>query len=95
MQNILNDFAAGRLVKKADKENWQNYHYCLGCLPRVKLSISRYLTWLIRNIPDHFMNLVVCMQLPSERTDVLMESAWYDFLWRHVLIYRFEAILLY
>ena len=75
MQTILRDFAAERPVKKAIKSNWQNYHYCLGRSPSVELSIGRYLTWLITDIPDHFMNLVVCTQLPSEGTDALIENA--------------------
>ena len=75
MQNILNDFSAKKLVKKAIKENWKNYHYCLGRCPHVELSIGRYLTWLVTSIPDHFMNLVVCTQLPAEGSDELIESA--------------------
>src|SRR3972149_1035926 len=75
MQNILSDFSAEKLVKKAIKANWENYHYCLGRSPSVELSIGRYLTWLITNMPDHFMNLVVCTQLPSEGIDQLIDSA--------------------
>lgn len=75
MQTLLRDFSARRLVKKAIKTNWQNYHYCLGRSPSVELSVGRYLTWLITNMPDHFMNLVVCTQLPSEGTDELIENA--------------------
>jgi hypothetical protein len=74
MQTLLRDFSAGGLVKKAIKTNWQNYHYCLGRSPSVELSVGRYLTWLITNMPDHFMNLVVCTQLPSEGTDELIEN---------------------
>jgi len=75
MQNILSDFSAEVLVKKAIKTNWENYHYCLGRAPCVELSIGRYLTWLITNMPDHFMNLVVCTQLPSEGASELIENA--------------------
>jgi ribosomal protein S18 acetylase RimI-like enzyme len=75
MQTILRDFSAERPVKKAIKANWQNYHYCLGRSQSVELSIGRYMTWLITNIPDHFMNLVVCTELPSEGTDELIENA--------------------
>jgi hypothetical protein len=75
MQNILGDFSVERLVKKAIEENWKNYHYCLGRSPSVELSISRYLTWLITNVPDPFMNLVVSTQLPSKGTDELIENA--------------------
>lgn len=75
MQTILRDFSAAHLVKKAIKANWQNYHYCLGRSPSVELSIGRYLTWFITNVPDHFMNLVVCTELPSEGADELIENA--------------------
>jgi GNAT superfamily N-acetyltransferase len=75
MQTILRDFSAHSLVKKAIQANWQNYHYCLGHAPSVELSIGRYLTWLVTNIPDHFMNLVVCTQLPPEGADELVENA--------------------
>jgi len=75
MQDILDDFSARKSVKAAIKANWKNYHYCLGRSPSVELSIGRYLTWLITNMPDHFMNLVVCTQLPSEGIDELIESS--------------------
>src|SRR5919106_4461387 len=75
MQTILRDFSAERPVKKAIKANWENYHYCLGRSPSVELSIGRYLTWFITNVPDHFMNLVVCTQLPFEGADELIENA--------------------
>lgn len=75
MQDILSDFSATELVKASIKANWENYHYCLGRSPSVELSIGRYLTWLITNMPDHFMNLVVCTQLPSEGIDELIDGA--------------------
>ncbi len=75
MQNILGNISVERLVKKAIEENWKNYHYCLGRSPSVELSLSRYLTWVITNMPDPFMNLVVSTQLPSKGTDELIESA--------------------
>ena len=62
-------------VKSAIKTNWEVYHYCLAQSPNVELSIGRYLTWLMTDLPDHFMNLVVCSQLPSEGTDDLIENA--------------------
>lgn len=75
MQDVLSDFSATELVKASIKTNWENYHYCLGRSPSVELSIGRYLTWLITSMPDHFMNLVVCTQLPSEGVDELIGSA--------------------
>src|SRR5215216_6697861 len=74
MQNILSDFSAEWLVRNAIKTNWENYHYCLGRATCVELSISRYLTWFVTNMPDHFMNLVVCTDLPDEGIDELIES---------------------
>ena len=75
MNEVLNDFSATELVKKSIKTNWENYHYCLGCAPNVELSINRYLTWLVTNMPDHFMNLVVCTELPQDGTDELIDNA--------------------
>jgi GNAT superfamily N-acetyltransferase len=72
MNTILRDFSEEAKVKIAIKENWKNYHYCLGRSPSVELSIGRYLTWLITNMPDHFMNLVVCTDLPSKGIDELI-----------------------
>ena len=76
---MLRDVSSDRLVKKAIKANWENYHYCLGSSPSVELSIGRYLTWFITPMPDHFMNLVVCTQLPSEGADELIENAMTHF----------------
>jgi len=75
MEEILKDLSSDRLVKKAIKTNWENYHYCLGQSPSVELSVGRYLTWFITNMPDHFMNLVVCTGLPSRGANELIDSA--------------------
>ena len=75
MKNILTEFSENESVKSAIKTNWEAYHYCLAQSPNVELSIGRYLTWLMTDLPDHFMNLVVCHQLPSEGADDLIESA--------------------
>lgn len=61
-------------MKSAIKANWEAYHYCLAQSPNVELSVGRYLTWLMTNLPDHFMNLVVCHQLPAEGVDDLVEG---------------------
>jgi GNAT superfamily N-acetyltransferase len=74
MKNILSKGSTEKSVKAAIRTNWKNYHYCLGHSPRVELSVGRHLTWLITNLPDHFTNLVVCNQLPSEGTDELVEN---------------------
>ncbi|HET9590985.1 MAG TPA: GNAT family N-acetyltransferase [Anaerolineales bacterium] len=75
MQDILRELSATKQVKETIRENWENYHYCLGRSPNVELSIGRYLTWLITPIPNHFMNLVVCTQLPPDGTDELIRGA--------------------
>jgi GNAT superfamily N-acetyltransferase len=75
MKNILSEFSERKSVKTAIVANWEDYHYCLGRSPNVELSIGRHLNWLMTDLPDHFMNLVVCNQLPSEGIDELIESA--------------------
>lgn len=74
MKNILTELAERPSVKSAIQANWEAYHYCLAQSPNVELSIGRYLTWLMTNLPDHFMNLVVCNQLPPEGVDDLVEG---------------------
>ena len=75
MKNILTELSARESVKSAIQANWEAYHYCLARSPNVELSIGRYLTWLLTDLPDHFMNLVVCNQLPSVGADDLIENA--------------------
>jgi hypothetical protein len=75
MKNILTGLSARKSVKSSIKANWEAYHYCLANSPNVELSIGRYLNWLITDLPDYFMNLVVCNQLPSKGVDDLIESA--------------------
>ena len=71
---MLTGLSGNESVKSAIQANWEAYHYCLAQSPNVELSIGRYLTWLMTDLPDHFMNLVVCHQLPSEGVDELIES---------------------
>ena len=75
IHDILGDLSDTKLVKTVIKANWENYHYCLGRSPTVELSVGRYLTWFVTNMPDHFMNLVVCTELPSEGIAQLIENA--------------------
>ena len=75
MRDILGDLSDTRLVKTVIKANWENYHYCLGRSPTVELSVGKYLTWFVTHMPDHFMNLVVCTELPPEGIDTLIENA--------------------
>ena len=74
MRDILGDLSEPKLVKTVIRANWENYHYCLGRSPSVELSVGKYLPWLVTNMPDHFMNLVVCTELPSEGVDELIEN---------------------
>jgi len=91
MKDILSDFSATKLVKTCIRANWENYHYCLGRSPSVELSVGKYLTWLVTNMPDHFMNLVVCTELPSEGIDELIEDALSHF--RSLNIKRFSWLV--
>ena len=75
MRDILGDLSDTRLVKTVIKANWENYHYCLGRSATVELSVGKYLTWFVTHMPDHFMNLVVCTELPPEGIDTLIENA--------------------
>jgi ribosomal protein S18 acetylase RimI-like enzyme len=75
MKNILSELSGKTSVKSAIQANWEAYHYCLARSPNVELSIGRYLTWLLTDLPDYFMNLVVCNQLPSKGVEDLVEGA--------------------
>ena len=75
MKDIVSDLSDTRLIKTVIKANWENYHYCLGRSPTVELAVGKYLTWLVTNMPDHFMNLVVCTELPAEGINELIENA--------------------
>ena len=79
MKNILTELSERKSVKSAIRANWEAYHYCLAQSPSVELSIGRYLTWLVTDLPDHFMNLVVCNQLPSVGADNLIANALVHF----------------
>lgn len=75
MRDILSDFSNRDLVKTTITANWENYHYCLGRSPSVELSVGKYLTWLITGMQDHFLNLVVCTNLPEAGSQELIEGA--------------------
>ena len=79
MNNVLTEIYGGNSVKSAIKANWEAYHYCLARSPHVELSVGRYLTWLVTDLPDPFMNLVVCHQLPAEGVDDLVASVLVHF----------------
>lgn len=74
MRDIVADLSDTKLIKTVIKANWENYHYCLGRSPSVELSVGRYLTWFVTDMPDDFMNLVVCTELPKEGIDQLIEN---------------------
>jgi len=75
MGNILSEHSGRKSVKSAIRANWEAYHYSLAQSPNVELSIGRYLTWLMTDLPDYFINLVVCNQLPSKGANELIENA--------------------
>src|SRR5512147_2410721 len=79
MKELLTGLSGREPVQSAIKANWEAYHYCLARSPNVELSVGRYLTWLMTNLPDHFMNLVVCNQLPPVGVDDLIESTLVHF----------------
>ncbi len=90
MNTILNEFSA-RPVKAAIKANWENYHYCLGQARNAELSIGRYLNWLMTDLPDHFMNLVISTQLPCESTAELISRTLVHF--RSMKIRKFSWLV--
>lgn len=79
MQAMLNDFSSAHSVSAAIKANWLNYHYSMWQSPKAELSISPYLNWLITDIPDYFLNLVVSTQLPEHGIEKLVEKAMHHF----------------
>lgn len=74
MKDIVSDLSETQLIRTVIKANWENYHYCLGRSPSVELAVGKYLTWLVTKMPDHFMNLVVCTELPAEGISELIEN---------------------
>ena len=90
MNTILNEFSAPP-VKAAIKANWENYHYCLGQARNAELSIGRYLNWLMTDLPDHFMNLVISTQLPCEGTAELISRTLVRF--RSMKIRKFSWLV--
>ena len=65
MQTILSDFSVPTLVG-AIKANWTDYYFSLGRTPGSELFDGPYLTWFLSGVPDPFMNVVMCTQLPSD-----------------------------
>jgi GNAT superfamily N-acetyltransferase len=78
MDTILSKFSE-QSVKAAIKANWENYHYCLGQARNAELSIGRYLNWLMTDLPDHFMNLVISTELPCQGTAELISQTLVHF----------------
>lgn len=79
MQAILNDLSNASSVKAALKANWLSYHYHLWQAENVEMAVGPYLTWLVTEIPDHFMNVVVCSQLPEDDIEDIFEEAMAHF----------------
>lgn len=79
MNTNLSEFSEHRLVRAAIRANWENYHYCLGQARNAELSIGRYLNWLMTDLPDHFINLVVSTQLPCHGSAALISQTLVHF----------------
>jgi ribosomal protein S18 acetylase RimI-like enzyme len=83
MRTILSDFSAQTLVK-AIYANWADYYSCLGRSSSAELFDNPYLTYLLTSIPDAFLNVVFRTQLPSQRTDELIDETLAHFRSRNV-----------
>jgi GNAT superfamily N-acetyltransferase len=79
MNTILHELPGKKLMKSTIRENWKAYHYSVGRSPNVELSRGRYLNWLMTDLPDYFMNLVVSNHLPSDVADDLIENTLHHF----------------
>lgn len=79
MTTILHELAE-RPVKAALRANWENYHYCLGQARNAELSIGRCLNWLMTDLPDHFINLVISTQRPRQDPAELIDQTLTHFL---------------
>lgn len=79
MQAILNDLSNSSSVKAALKANWLGYHYHLWQAENAEMAVGPHLTWLVTDIPDHFMNVVVCSQLPQVDIEDIFEEAMAHF----------------
>ena len=80
MRDIFGDLSDTKLVKTVIKANWENYHYCLERSRSMELSVGKYLTWLVTNMPDHFLNPIVYTELPHGEIDELIENAFTHFI---------------
>jgi GNAT superfamily N-acetyltransferase len=74
MQTILSDFSVPAL-KSAIQANWVDSYTQFGGCSHVELSGSPYLTWLLTGIPDAFLNVVFCTQLPSRHAEERVDEA--------------------
>jgi len=88
---ILADLSEASSVKSAIKANWLAYHYHLWDAPHTELVVSDHLTWLVTDIPDHFMNVVACTQLPNEGLGNIFEEAMAHF--RQLNVTRFSWLV--
>ena len=66
MESFLNDLSNEDSVRAAIKENWLSYHYHLWNAANAELAVGPYLTWFVTDMPDHFMNVVVCAPVPGD-----------------------------
>jgi GNAT superfamily N-acetyltransferase len=74
MQTILSDFSERTLVR-AIKANWGDYYVTLGRSPSAELFDGPYMNWFLSGVPDPFMNVVLCTQLPPEGAGEIIDEA--------------------
>lgn len=83
MQTILSDFSVPLLVG-AIKANWADYYISLGHSPEAELFFGPYLTWFLSGVPDPFLNVVLCTQLPHEGAGEIIDETLAHFRSRDV-----------
>jgi GNAT superfamily N-acetyltransferase len=83
MQTILSDFSVPVLVG-AIKANWADYYVTLGRSPEAELFFGPYLTWFLSGVPDPFLNVVLCTQLPPEGAGEIIDETLAHFRSRQI-----------
>jgi GNAT superfamily N-acetyltransferase len=83
MQTILSDFSVPVLVG-AIKANWADYYVTLGRSPNAELFFGTYLTWFLSGVPDPFLNVVLCTQLPPDGAGEIIDETLAHFRSRHI-----------
>jgi GNAT superfamily N-acetyltransferase len=83
MLTILSDFSTPALVRGIHA-NWVDFYVCLARSSLAELSGSPHLTWLLTGVPDPFLNVVFCTELPSRHTGELIDETLAYFRSRNV-----------